>query len=623
MGPPAERSRDLARLRRRVVRVELAGHEHVPSPRTGRPARRAASPSGSSARSQPLPSRRREHAAGHVARTRALHGPHPVPRPRGPRRRRDGRSRDAPPASGAPRELRRLRLHDPPREGVQARDPRRRGRDRSLPVPAALDRGGAVLRALPARAQQDADDDAAALAIPFGAVPATFRDFDALVEKRAATLVGELKDLVRLPTVSAQHSAIDETAQAVLARARRAGVDAVVESVDDGPPTIVGSTGSGARTLLVYDHYDVQPPDPLDEWETPPFEPTERDGYLYARGVSDNKGNLMARLQALELYREVFGELPLRVRVLYEGEEEIGSAHLHAFVQRYADRIRADGCIWESGYKDAAGRPTLSLGLKGIAYFQLRVRGIAKDAHSSLATILPNAAWRLVWALSTLKNARDEITVDGLMDHVRTPSRSDLALLDALPFDEAETAKLHGVRGFSRGLTGTPLKVKHFLEPTCTICGLTSGYAGEGSKTVLPAVASAKLDFRLVPDLTPELVADLLRKHLDRRGFTDVEVEPAHGELPSRWPADTEVAQAAVSALRATYGTDPVVYPLMVGSGPMAQVCDALRIPVVGFGSGNAGSANHAPNENIKVSDYLDHVRAFGRFLHTFAGRAL
>ncbi|MDE3113331.1 MAG: M20/M25/M40 family metallo-hydrolase, partial [Chloroflexota bacterium] len=243
--------------------------------------------------------------------------------------------------------------------------------------------------------------------------------------------------------------------------------------------------------------------------------------------------------------------------------------------------------------------------------------------HSSLATILPNAAWRLVWALSTLKNERDEITVDGLMDHVRTPSRGDLALLDALPFDEAETAKLHGVGGFNRGLTGTPLKVKHFLEPTCTICGLTSGYSGEGSKTVLPAVASAKLDFRLVPDLTPELVEDVLRKHLDRRGFTDVEVEPAHGELPSRWPADTEVARAAVSALRATYGTDPVVYPLMVGSGPMAQVCDALRIPVVGFGSGNAGSANHAPNENIKVSDYLDHVRAFGRFLHTFAGRAL
>ncbi len=454
-------------------------------------------------------------------------------------------------------------------------------------------------------------------------MPAGFDAFDALVRSRGPKLVDELKELIRQPTVSAQKQGVEETAKIVLERARRAGVDAVAERVEGGPPTIVGETGSGERTLLVYDHYDVQPPDPLEEWQTPPFEPTERDGMLYGRGVSDNKGNLMARLQAIEIYREVFGALPLRVRVLYEGEEEIGSEHLAAFVAKYGDRLRADGCIWEAGYKDAAGRPTISLGLKGIAYFDLKVRGTAKDAHSSLGTILPNAAWRLVWALATLKNERDEITVDGLMDRVRKPTASDLALLEALPYDEDEMKRLHGVRAFVRGLSGTALKVKHFLEPTCTICGLTSGYSGMGSKTVLPAVASAKLDFRLVPDLTPALVRDLLRAHLDKRGFTDIEAVPQHGELPSRWPADTAVAKASVAACRATYGTDPVVYPLMAGSGPMAQVCDALRIPVVGFGSGNAGSSNHAPNENIAIADYLDHIRAFGRFLHVFGGRAL
>ena len=451
----------------------------------------------------------------------------------------------------------------------------------------------------------------------------TFDAFDELVRSRAPSLLDELKALIRLPTVSAQQSAIDETANAVLERARRAGIDASAERVEGGPPTIVGETGGADRTLLVYDHYDVQPPDPLEEWRTPPFEPTERDGYLYGRGVSDNKGNLMARLQALELYREVFGSLPVRVRVLFEGEEEIGSDHLSAFVARYGDRIRADGCIWEAGYKDAAGRPTTSLGLKGIAYFDLKLRSIAKDAHSSMGTILPNAAWRLTWALATLKNERDEITVDGLMERVRKPTAADLALLEALPYDEDETRRIHGVGSFVRGLTGTAMKVKHFLEPTCTICGLTSGYSGMGSKTVLPAAASAKLDFRLVPDLTPQLVRELLRAHLDRRGFTDIEIVPHHGELPSRWPSDTAVASAAIQACRATYGTDPVVYPLMAGSGPMAQVCDALGIPVVGFGSGNAGSANHAPNENIAVADYLDHIRAFGRFVHVFGGRVL
>ena len=451
----------------------------------------------------------------------------------------------------------------------------------------------------------------------------TFAPFDEHVRARAAEYVDELKALIRQPTVSAQKIGIEETARIVLARARRAGIAAEAARVDGGPPTIVGETGSGDRTLLVYNHYDVQPPEPLEEWSTPPFEPTERDGFLFGRGVSDNKGNLMARLQAIEAYRATIGELPLRVRVLYEGEEEIGSEHLAAFVERNADRLRADGCIWEAGYKDAAGRPTISCGLKGIAYVELRARGAKKDAHSSVATIVPNPAWRLVWALATLKNDRDEITIDGFMDEVRPPSAAELALLERLPFDEAATLRIHGIERFNRGLTGVELKRKHFFEPTCTICGIVSGYTGPGSKTVLPAVATAKIDFRLVPDLTPEKVVRLLRGHLDRRGFADVEIAPSHGEPPSRWPADSITARAAVAACRSAYGTDPVVYPLMVGSGPMAQVCDRLGIPVAGFGSGNAASANHAPNENIAIADYVDHIRAFGRFLHAFAGRPL
>ena len=451
----------------------------------------------------------------------------------------------------------------------------------------------------------------------------TFDRFDAHVRAHTREYVDELKALVRLPTVSAHGSAIDETAAVVLARAKRAGIGAEALRVGGGPPTIVGEMGSGDRTLLVYDHYDVQPPDPLDEWRTPPFEPIETAGMLFGRGVSDNKGNLMARLQAIEAYTATVGELPLRIRVLFEGEEEIGSEHLADFVRAHGDRLAADGCIWEAGYKDAAGRPTISLGLKGIAYFELRVRGAKSDVHSSQGTIIPNPAWRLVWALSTLKDTDDRITIDGLMEHVRTPSAEDVALLEKLPFDEAETKRIHGIDSFVRGLTGTPMKLKHFFEPTCTICGITSGYAGPGSKTVLPAVASAKLDFRLVPDLEPKLVGRLLRAHLDTRGFTDIEITPFHGERPSRWPNTSQVAQAALAACRDAYETEPVIYPLMVGSGPMAQVCDELRIPVVGFGSGNASSANHAPNENIAVADYVDHIRAFGRFIHAFAGRPL
>ena len=449
--------------------------------------------------------------------------------------------------------------------------------------------------------------------------PDRFAAFDRHVRAQAGAYLDELKALVRQPSVSAQKRGIEETAALVLARAVRAGIDARIARVPGGPPTIIGETGSAERTLLVYNHFDVQPPDPLDEWTTDPFEPTERDGHLFGRGTSDNKGNLMARLQAIEAYRATVGELPLRIRILYEGEEEIGSEHLAAFVQAHAETLRADGCIWEAGYKDAAGRPTISLGLKGICYVELGVRGTALDAHSSVGGIVPNAAWRLTWALASLKNERGEITLDGLAAHVRRPDAADLAVLEALPFDEAALRGIHGIRSFVGGLTGLPLKLAYFFEPTCTICGLRSGYQGEGSKTVLPAVASAKLDFRLVPDLTPELVRGLLRAHLDRRGFEDIEITPFHGEAPSRWPSDSAVARAAMSACRDTYGVEPVVYPLMAGSGPMAQVCDALGIPAVGFGSGHAASANHAPNENIAVADYLDHIRAFGRFIDAFA----
>ena len=452
----------------------------------------------------------------------------------------------------------------------------------------------------------------------------SFAQFDAFVRAREREYIDELKVLIRQPTVSAQGIGIPETARIVLDRTKkRGGIAAEALTVDGGPPTIVGETGRGDRTLLIYNHYDVQPPDPLDEWDTPPFEPTERGGYLFGRGVSDNKGNLLARLQAIEAYRATIGELPLRIRVLYEGEEESGSAHLAAFVARHGERLRADGCVWEAGYKDAAGRATISCGLKGIAYVDLQVRGAKKDAHSSLATILPNPAWRLVWALATLKNAADEITIDGFMDLVRPPTAAERAVLEDLAFDEQGMLRIHGITRFVRDLHGYELKKKHFLEPTCTICGIVSGYTGAGSKTVLPAVASAKIDFRLVPDLTPDKVVSLLRAHLDRRGFDDVEVVPGHGESPSRWPIDSVAATAAVAACRSAYGSEPVVYPLLAGSGPMAQVCDTLNIPVAGFGSGNAASANHAPNENIAISDYVDHIRAFGRFLHAFSGRVL
>ena len=262
------------------------------------------------------------------------------------------------------------------------------------------------------------------------------KQFDAYVDQNAERFIEELKEFCRQPSISTQNVGLEEMAELVRARLGRLGAEVRLIPVDGGPAVVFAELGQGERTLLIYNHYDVQPPDPLEEWESPPFELTIREGKLYARGVADNKGNLMARVQAIEAYRAVFGELPLRIKFVVEGEEEVGSLHLAQFAQENHELLAADGCLWESGGKDEAERFVLYLGLKGIAYLELRARGARSDLHSSLATIVPNPAWRLVWALSSLKDEDDHITIDGFMDHVARPTQAEMEMLEAIPFEE-------------------------------------------------------------------------------------------------------------------------------------------------------------------------------------------
>jgi acetylornithine deacetylase/succinyl-diaminopimelate desuccinylase-like protein len=384
---------------------------------------------------------------------------------------------------------------------------------------------------------------------------------------------------------------------------------------------VYGEIGSGKKTLIIYDHYDVQPPEPLDQWESPPFSPEIREGFLFCRGVADNKGDLVSRLQAIEALQTTMGDLPLKIKFVFEGEEEVGSPHLAQFVDENKELLLgADGCLWEGGRTDMSGRPELYLGLKGILYVELRARGASRDMHSSYAPLVPNPAWRLVWALNTLKDEEDRITVDGLMDHVAQPPADELELLDRIPFEGDKIKEDLGIPEFLGGERGTDAMRKLLYSPTCTICGMVAGYTGEGSKTVLPSEARVKIDFRLVPDLEPGLVLDLLRKHLDRRGFDDVDIVSMSGEYPAKSPFEAPVAQAAIQAARAVYGQDPVVYPLMAGSGPMYPLSAALGIPAVsGMGVGHAKSRIHAPNENIRLEDYFRAVKFTGEFLRAFA----
>jgi acetylornithine deacetylase/succinyl-diaminopimelate desuccinylase-like protein len=443
--------------------------------------------------------------------------------------------------------------------------------------------------------------------------------FETYIETNRDRFLAELMDVLRQPSISAQNNGMKETAALVIARLQKLGCTTQLIPIEGGYPVVYGEIGEGKRTLMIYDHYDVQPPEPLELWRSPAFSPEIRDGRLYARGVADNKGNLFSRIQAIEAWLATRGPLPLKIKFVVEGEEEIGSVHLDTFAEHHRALLQADGCLWESGGKDAAGRFQLTFGLKGICYVELRCSGAKSDMHSSWATVVPNPAWRLVWALSTLKSPDDRITVDGLMDHVRQPSAAEAEIMQAIPFEEETNKKEWAIPAFIGNLTGYELKKKHYFEPTCTICGSLSGYTGPGTKTVLPHEAMIKLDFRLVPNLTPDLVADLLRKHLDRRGFTDVTITRYSSEMPALSPVDGPLAKASVAAAQAVYGAMPVIQPLSAGSGPMYPLCQAAGIPATSGGAGDTHSSVHAPNESIAVEDYFQAIRYVGELIRNFA----
>ncbi len=444
--------------------------------------------------------------------------------------------------------------------------------------------------------------------------------FYAYVEENADRFIEDLKKFCSLPSIAAQGVGMTETASMVLDMLRGIGADARLIEVADAPPVVYGEIGQGQKTLIIYDHYDVQPPEPMNEWKSQPFSPEIRDGFMYCRGVADNKGDLVSRLQAIEGYQATVGSLPLKIKFVFEGEEEIGSPHLAQFVDENKELLAgADGCLWEGARVDASGRPELYLGLKGILYVELRARGASRDIHSSWAPLVPNPAWRLVWALSTLKDGNDRLTLDGLMEHVAEPPVEEVEILKRIPFHDQEIKEDLGLVELLGGVEGTEAVRKLLYSPTCTICGMVAGYTGESAKTVLPHEARVKLDFRLVPNLEPELVLDLLRSHLDRRGFDDVEIATISGEHPAKSSVEAPVALAAAQAASIVYGQEPVVYPSMAGSGPMYPLSVALGIPAVsGVGVGHAQSRIHAPNENISLEDYFRSIKFTGEFVRIF-----
>ena len=445
---------------------------------------------------------------------------------------------------------------------------------------------------------------------------------DARILARLDYWIEQLDRLCAQPSISAQRLGIDECAALVATMLREEGYEAEILPTG-GSPIVYGDSGPAgqARTLLFYNHYDVQPPEPLELWDSPPFTLTRVGDKLLARGVSDDKGQLIIRMAAAAAVRDVLGELPCRVKFFVEGEEEVGSPNIPPAIDAHKERFAADGCIWEFGGVDYTGRPTQTLGMRGLAYFELSVDTAAQDCHSGLGgSLMANAAWRLVWALSTIKGVDERIRIPGFYDNARPATERDLAYLAGLP-DESEAFKeTYGISGFLKEMTGgTELRRAAVFEPTATINGLTSGYQGPGAKTVLPARASAKIDFRLVPDQTPEEIGPLLRAHLDAEGFGDVAVRYLAGVKPARTDPDHPFVQLSIQAAEDVYGQPPAVEPLIGGSGPLHPFIHVLGLPVVTSGCGYPESRVHAPNENIRIPYFIDGIRHSARILYRLA----
>ena len=447
-------------------------------------------------------------------------------------------------------------------------------------------------------------------------------ELDSRIDGMKDGLLEELNEFLRMPSISARKDGAEgfrEAAEWVRAKLEEAGADASIMETE-GHPVVYAEIGSGDRTLLSYGHYDVQPPEPLELWESEPFEPTVRDGSLFARGVADDKGDVLARIQALRLYIEEHGPPPFKLKFFIEGEEEIGSPNLAPFVRSNADLLSADACLWEGSMKDEAGRPMIFCGTKGLAYVELRAAGAGYDLHSMYGGIAPNPAWRLVQALRTIKDENGEITLDGLDALADEPSEKDLEAISRIPFDDAALRESWGVEALDRGLTGEDALREMLLRPTANIAGIQSGYTGPGSKTIVPSEAFVKMDFRLVVGQSPGPVVELIRSHLRKRGFDDVEVVDLHGVEAAKTPVDAPVVQSAVETWRDLGRDDAVVFPTIGGSGPTSLFATELGIPTIMTGNvANTESRIHSPNESVRLDDYFEAVRYFARFFERFA----
>ena len=443
------------------------------------------------------------------------------------------------------------------------------------------------------------------------------------VEKFVAAELETSAKYLTIPSVSAQGRGIKETVTYLTDWFQDLGADQVkVFDQYQNPAVFASFTGNSAKTILFYNHYDVQPPDPLDEWESDPFDPTVRNGKLFARGVCDDKGELMSRLAVVRYFQE-HGGLPCNLKFFIEGEEEIGSPNVGKYAQDAAEYLSCDAVIWEGGGKNEAEKFQIIAGTKGVASFEAEVTTAQSDAHSSLAPYLNNAAWRLVQGLATLYEPDRKIKAEHFYDNVQplSPYAAEQVAQQEPDFDTQAVVDTFGVSHGELPVAKPFTAV--MTEPTITINGLSAGYEGDGVKTVIPRRAKAKLDCRLVPGQDPETIVGYLQDQLVKNGFPDIKLHFLLGEDAYRTNLEDPFVQLGKRVAAEVYGQDQVVLvPNQPGGGPMLPFFEVTQAPLMGIGVHYAASTPHAPNENIRLTDYQQASGYLARLLEEFSQQA-
>ena len=436
------------------------------------------------------------------------------------------------------------------------------------------------------------------------------------IDKTQEENINILKKLVAQPSISAQNIGVKECAKILYDIMIDIGIDTRIFETKTQPIVFgeIKSKNQNSITLLFYGHYDVQPPDPLEEWNTPPFEPTVFNKRLYGRGTGDNKGQLLAHILAVRSFMNTVGCLPVNIKFVFEGEEESGSPSLPEFVKEHRDMLNADLVYFSDGTKHDSGAPIIFFGARGVLSLEITLQTAKNDNHSgNKGGVIPNAAWKLVDLLSTMKDSKDNITINGFYDNIVPPSEYELKLIDEIPYDPNKLAKIFGVQELT--LNRKEFYRRLMFEPTLTINGLISGYTGIGGKTIIPGSAAVKMDARLVCNQDPNDIFNKIKDHVINYDPC-AQVIKHHCMYPSKTSADLQICEPVIRAVNKTHDQRPILFPSAGASSPDYVWTSVLGVPLLCVPYANADEANHAPNENIVLDYYLNGIHTSAQLIH-------